>query len=307
MIGMNVLFILSRDAMFFHGSGEVEAMLLQRGVQLLGHECHFAGLGSREFSEYDAYFIFSVRDDVLELIRKIPQQKPCVFVPQIDDLNSDIAAEVDRCSRHLENLSLIGRDANEICRLRGFFPNRLCFQAEAWFLKPFIYEEKLQVEYKDNQLGYCLCMVSADRDDGLEALAAKFLQGGKRLYVVSDRPSEHLQRMGRFSNVAVLKRVAYGSLEWYMRLENCTSLFEPNAWLTSSVLEALWMGKRVLSPNADHINSLIGADLVFKYSDSSTVESPVPSLYEVRRKIYNYHSNFMAKKILNAIGECADA
>ena len=39
---MNVLFIISRDIIFFHGSGETETNILRTGFQLAGIECEVA-------------------------------------------------------------------------------------------------------------------------------------------------------------------------------------------------------------------------------------------------------------------------
>ncbi|GAB2896624.1 hypothetical protein GCM10027046_27610 [Uliginosibacterium flavum] len=304
---MKVLFVLSRDVMFFHGSGEVEAKLLQLGIQLLGHECHIAGLDSGDFFDYDAYFLFSVRQDVLELFGKIPQQRHCVIIPQVDDMDAAAAVELNRRSQHLENLSVLGRTAEEVGLLGNLFPGRRTLLAEGWFLKPFIHQDKSPVEYSDKQAGYCLCMVSADRDTGLAEMASTFQHRGQRLHVVSDRPDEHGQRLKSFDNVRLEKRVPYGSLEWYMRLENCSSLYEPNPRLTCAVLEALWMGKRVFSPHADYINSVIGADLVIDSADPSIWPSLAPCRHEVQNMIYRYHANFIAAKIFDSIGGGADA
>lgn len=64
---MKTLFVLSRDVMFFHGSGEIEAKLLQVGIQLFGHKCDIAGIDSVDFYNYDVYFLFSLREDVIQL------------------------------------------------------------------------------------------------------------------------------------------------------------------------------------------------------------------------------------------------
>jgi len=298
---MRILFVLSREVMFFHGSGEVEAKLLQVGIQLLGHECHIAGLDSGDFFDYDAYFLFSLRRDVIDLIEKIPQQRPCVVIPQVENMDAATAQELNRIAQPLEELILLGRSAEELERLRRCFPRRNCLLAEGWFLKPFIYEEK-PPEYGDDQAGYCLCMVSEDRDEGIEDMADICLKWGKWLHVVSDRPSEHWQRLGHLENVTLKKRVAYGSLEWYMRLENCSSLYEPNPRLTCGVLEALWMGKKVFSPHAEYINSVLEADLVVDFSGRVVEQRVALSPREVQRFIYRFHANFMAGRIIDAIG-----
>lgn len=304
---MKVLFVLSRDVMFFHGSGEVEAKLLQLGIQLLGHECHIAGLDSGDFFDYDAYFLFSVRRDVLELFGKIPSKRLCVIIPQVDNMATDTAAELTRNSQCLENLSVLGRSAEEVALLEALLPGRRTLLAEGWFLKPFIHQEKSPAEYRDKQAGYCLCMVSADRDDGVAEIASSLQQGKQWLYVVSDRPQEHGQRLRHFDNVRLEKQMPYGSLEWYMRLENCSSLYEPNPRLTCSVLEALWMGKKVFSPHAECINSVIGADLVIDSADVSIAHLLPPRRPEVQKIIYRYHANFIAGKIFDSIGERTDA
>lgn len=304
---MRVLFVLSRDVVFFHGSGEVEAKLLQIGIQLLGHECHIAGLDSRDFYDYDVYFLFSVRRDVLEILGKIPKQRHCVIIPQVDLMAADTAVEIKSNSKHLENLFLLGRTAQEVGLLRGLFPGRRTLLTEGWFLKPFIHQEKSYVEYSDGEAGYCLSMMSADRDTGLAEMASIFQHSGQRLYVVSDRIDQIGQRLKNFDHVRLEKQVPYGSLEWYMRLENCYSLFEPNPRLTCTVLEALWMGKRVLSPHAVYINSIIGADLVIHSVDQAVGQSLATYQHKTQKIIYRYHANFVACKILGSLGENADA
>lgn len=302
---MKILFVLSRDVIFFHGSGEVEAKILQVGLQLLGHECHIAGLDSGDFFDYDTYFFFSMRPDVLDMLRKTPQLKSCVVIPQMDDLNAVMVADLNQCSQHLDTLAIVGRTHNEFGRLNSLFPGRRCLLVPAWFLKPFIHEEKLAIEYSDKHAGYCLSMTSVDRDNGLPRMAATCREVGVRLHVVSDRPDEHRQRLAGIEGVTLLNFETYGSLQWYMRLENCSSLYEPNPRLTTSILEALWMGKTVYSPHAEYINMVLGANLIsviFDRERQLVQHAPAPNISETKQVIYRYHANFVAESILNSVG-----
>lgn len=304
---MKILFVMSRDVMFFHGSGEVEAKLLQVGGQLIGHECHIAGLDSGDFYDYDAYFLFSLRRDVVDLIPKIPQQKPCVIIPQVDDMSAAMVSELNWLSSHLDNFSVLARSVDEQARFDRLFPGRNCFLAAGWFLKPFIYEESLPMEYKRAATGYCLAMVSADRSEGVEEMAFLCRQAGQRLHVVTDRLGETQERLGSLANVTLKNRVAYGSLEWYGRLKNCSTLYEPNPRVTCAVLEALWMGKEVFSPHADTMNSIFGADLVADCSTHSIRQYSGAAHNDVRKQIYSHHANFVTERILGAIGIETDA
>lgn len=297
---MRILFVLSREVMFFHGSGEVEAKLLQVGIQLLGHECHIAGLDSGDFFDYDAYFLFSIRRDVIDLLAKVPQHKPCVIIPQVDTLDPTSAEDLEVIGKHLKSLILLARTQEEFERLSKCFPHRNCFLAEGWFLKPFIYEDVIFAEPTEETIDYCLCMVSADRDEGIENMAARCLLDDQEFHVVSDRPEEHQQLIFKFQNVALKKRVAYGSFEWYSRLENCSSLYEPNARLTCAVLEALWMGKKVFSPHSEYINSVLDAKLVFDSFASNELPKKTLCIKKIQQNIYKFHANFVAEKIINA-------
>ena len=78
---MKILMITSRESTIVHGSGEVESYILKLGFQLLGHKCDFIGVESLDFKNYDAYFLFSMRDDVLAYVDHIAKNKYCVIFP----------------------------------------------------------------------------------------------------------------------------------------------------------------------------------------------------------------------------------
>lgn len=300
---MKILFVLSREVMFFHGSGEVEAKLLQVGIQLLGHECHIAGLDSGDFFEYDAYILFSMRRDVIDVIEKIPPLRPCFVIPQVDGIiDAQDAADLARISQNLKALVVLARTVEESAGLARLFPGRQCLLVEGWFLKPFIYEEQPPTQTADEQAGYCLGMVSIDRDAGVAEMAAMCQEKGQRFHLVTDRPNEHFRRLGLIENITLKRRVPYGCLEWFIRLESCSSLFEPNPRLTCAVLEALWMGKAVFSPHAEVINKILGVDLVFECPRIMVEQNLELSQSDVRKLIYRYHANFAAAKVLMAIG-----
>ena len=292
---MKILFILSRDVMFFHGSGEVETKLLQIGFQLLGHECHVAGLDSGDFSEYDLYCLFSIRDDVLTLLDSIPAQRSCLIVPQVDSLEQSQAERIARHASHLRQMAVLSRSAEERQHLGALDPGLAVVHVDGWFLKPFVRDALSLVDEPAVRTGYWLAMVSPDRDAGLLEFARRVSDREQELLILSDRPSEHRARFGDLANVRFERRRAYGSRPWFSALDGCRGLYEPNPRLTCSVLEALWMGKAVVSPHASALNAALGRPLVAS-AESVEPAQAVP-VETPRADLYSYHANFVAAAI----------
>jgi hypothetical protein len=286
--------------MFFHGSGEIEAKLLQYGVQLNGHTCHTAGLDSDDFDSYDAYFLFSLRTDVLSLLQVIPNERPCLIVPQIEIHSKEAWNHIQFKEFMPRKLTILERCPGEADPLRRSLPAVRAIYAPGWFLRPFIHTHDSSPDLKEKHNDYHLCMVGAGRECGLSAFAAQCQTMGMGLQITSDSPERHSQMFKNFQDTSVSKRVSYGSSEWFRILRNCSGFYEPNSYLTCSMLEAMWLGKNIYSPHFSLLNSMLGKQVV-RSPDLQQQKHEDAPLEAVRGCIDCFHANFVAASIIQAI------
>ena len=265
IVYMRILIVSSKESVFSHGSGEVESFLLRTGMQLLGIECDFVGLESRNFGDYDVYLFFSMREDVLEYINYVEKNKYCILFPQIDNPNGATIQNIRELGESRECFLVHSRDDIEDVSYSTAVGDKRLLKERGWFLKPFMHSDQ-GTDYTHDIVkqsdGYILLFAAYGRDDGLSDIIPLAEKANKSIIVVTDQIDRHSKQYEKYGNVNFLNRLQYGSPEWFYLIKNVDFLYEANPRLTCSVLEALWMGKTVMSCHAKKINHILGKDIV---------------------------------------------
>jgi len=300
---LNVLFVMSREVIFFHGSGETEANTLRTGVQLTGANCDVAGLDSGDFADYESYFLFSLRKDVIDVLTKIDKNKCCVLFPQVENLDRNTCMHIMKLAGHLNKFWIVARTPEEHSLYSEIFGHKKVIYIDGWFLKPFIQSNEtnntIRPDIQTRPFG--LAFIALDRDGGLDKFIKENLSNGIDVNVVTDKPREHAKLYDKYENVNFVKLYRYGCENWYLLLKNAEMFFEPNSRLTCSLLESLWLGKKVVSPHYKIINKMLGGEIVDASICSSSKQIEPISKATIKKMVFSRHANFVAYRILNII------
>lgn len=298
---MKNLLIASNEIFFHHGSGEDETKIIQIGFELGGVHTSQPGLDHGNFIDYDFYCAFSVRDDVIKMIKKIPLSKPCFLFPMIEDY--DFFYEKIETLRSQKNIYLIARTHQELTLFSRFVGKDKSLLMPAWFLVPFISKASvgaspIAIENKK----YGLAMIGSDRAGGVRRYCEKMRTLNADVVIYCDNIEATSDYLRDYENVICRSRCDYGTEEWYRSISNCMNFYEPNARLTSSVLECLWNGKLVFSDKFNDINKYFnGVNLILDLEKLHSLEMESNLVRNCKEEIYKFHANFQIDKIVDRV------
>jgi len=269
-MSIRVLIGASQNIYFHHDSGEVEISLLKLGFSLLGIQCDYAGIESDDFNSYDLFLAFSLKPDILNIVSKISPGKNCIIFPQTEDYSS-------LNINSLQQLSNVG--TNFYIQTRNEFENSFyasntqinVLYIPGWFNKPFIWNgidsKSVYLEFNKKYGLAFLGQVNLNEIYSINSESIKYNYG---MILVTNNQMELISNQ---KNIIFKKKVKYGSQEWFEYLNQCSYFFEPNDRLTCSLLEALWLGKDIISPHAETLNKMLGYEIIFSSIGSMLAKS----------------------------------
>jgi hypothetical protein len=160
---------------------------------------------------------------------------------------------------------VVARNSAEYSKFVKYYGQDSVRLISGWFMPPFAIPYVNNDDDDDEVLSlkeYGLAMVGADREGGLMEYCDFLEERGVPLVVFSDQPDISSNNLKHHPNMVIRRRCLYGSKVWYDALSRCQCFYEPVPRLTTSLLEALWFGKKVYSDFSLEINDLLGRECV---------------------------------------------
>ncbi len=257
-----ILFLVSLNAFFRHHSGEVELKLLQIGFKLAGYQCDIVGIDSEDFNKYDIYIMFSLYDDLDVFIREIDDNKTLVVYPQTEQYTDVTSEKIRKFLSYVPKSFVVARNSVEVDFYSSAVSPEKILRVPGWFVEPFIWSKS--TEAIDLTCDYALAFSSNVDTDRFVNIYRYCVENNLKFYLVSSQIKYELMP---YDDFFCYPKVTYGSEIWFRLLKNCIFFYELNDRVTNSVLEAISMGKPVVSEHAEVINNHLGFAGVAKPSE----------------------------------------
>lgn len=284
----SVLLIYPSSILHTLESGEDEIKCIKIGLELLGCKCDIIGLFSEDINSYDFVFIFSTSPILMDELEFLSKQVVVLF-PLTELYDENLGLYVENWKKKVKKLYIVTRNFRENTFYSDFIEESKLIFYKSFFIKPF------SVDFDEEQIyiksPYALVFSNYARIEhsqfdkfvnDLNIFKLKVL-----FFSINNNTIEK-------ENVLNYKRIKHCSKTWYQILSNASYFYEPNDRITSSILEALWLGIKVISPHAEILNELLGLNAIFKdLEEANTVNKIVDRKYLNSFQVQNVVKRFL--------------
>jgi hypothetical protein len=286
-----ILFIYPAFNIFRCKSGEIEARTLRIGFQLLGYNVDVLGFDVSRTEEYNFFVAFTLCVDVCNFIDSLPCGSKIILIPYLSA--GEKISEVASRTLKRKNLFVFSRNTNEFKDFQKYISKKTIILGNQWFLIPFK-NELVESNNSEDELGLAFVMAEPERSSGVEALISE----GYYLNIFSEsKASGWAKILKKTKNYNVKNRLEYGSKGWFQLIKESDIFYEPNQFVTSSVLERLYLGKKVLIQKT---NPLI-EEFRFEIQKDHILEDFLTISVKNHKNLFNYHVDSVARMIIQKL------
>jgi hypothetical protein len=283
-----ILFIYPAFNIFRCQSGEIEARTLRIGFELLGYDVDVLGLDVSRTEDYNFFVAFTLCNDVCNFIDNLPDGAKIIVIPYLN-ANEKISKNANRTLKR-KNVFVFSRSTTEFKAFQKYIPKGSIIPGNQWFLIPFK-NELVESNDSEKELRPAFVMAEPERSSGVENLIAK----GYSLNIFSEsKESCWAKILKKTKNYKVKSRLEYGSKEWFKLIKDSEIFYEPNEYITSSVLERLYLGKKVLIQKN---NSLL-KEFQFEIQKDDLLEDFTKISVANNKNLFKYHVDSVARMII---------